>query len=222
MPTVLLVRHGRASFGEADYDVLSDVGRRQAALAAAAVEGLGYRVDRLVCGSLRRQRDTAEAFRGPELGVDPRWDEYDSDDVLAHHSGAGMRLTREAGDEPLDNRRFQVILEAALIDWIEAGEDSPTAQSWEAFRDAGVAALADLSAGLGSGETAVVVTSGGTISALVGGLLGGEPATFNRLNRVMVNGGITKLAIGSTGVNVISVNDHSHLEAVDRSLVTYR
>ena len=30
MPTVLLVRHGQASFGAADYDVLSDLGRRQA------------------------------------------------------------------------------------------------------------------------------------------------------------------------------------------------
>jgi hypothetical protein len=33
---------------------------------------------------------------------------------------------------------------------------------------------------------------------------------------------VTKLAIGSTGINVVSYNDHSHLEAVDRALVTYR
>ena len=29
-------------------------------------------------------------------------------------------------------------------------------------------------------------------------------------------------AIGSSGTNVVSVNDHSHLELVDRALVTYR
>jgi len=33
---------------------------------------------------------------------------------------------------------------------------------------------------------------------------------------------VTKLAIGSTGINVVSFNDHSHLETVDRALVTYR
>jgi len=33
---------------------------------------------------------------------------------------------------------------------------------------------------------------------------------------------VTKLAIGSTGINVISINDHSHLEEIDRALVTYR
>jgi hypothetical protein len=36
------------------------------------------------------------------------------------------------------------------------------------------------------------------------------------------NASVTKLAIGSTGINVVSFNDHSHLEAVDRTLVTYR
>ncbi|HTR76255.1 MAG TPA: histidine phosphatase family protein [Solirubrobacterales bacterium] len=223
MPTVLLVRHGQASFGTADYDVLSEVGERQAGLAAAAVERLGYRPTRLLCGTLRRQRDTALAFGGgPEPEVDPRWNEYDSEEVLIHHSESAARLSVGEGAEALDNRSFQLVLEAAVEIWIAAGADSPTAQSWEGFRDAGAGALADLSGGLGSGETAVVVTSGGVIAALVCGVLGSGPVAFNRLNRMVVNGSITKLAVGSTGTNLASFNDHSHLEAVDRSLVTYR
>ena len=38
MGVVLLVRHGQASFGAADYDVLSPLGERQAA-ATGAVPG---------------------------------------------------------------------------------------------------------------------------------------------------------------------------------------
>jgi broad specificity phosphatase PhoE len=37
MPTVLLVHHGQASFGASDYDVLSDLGRRQAEIVAASL-----------------------------------------------------------------------------------------------------------------------------------------------------------------------------------------
>jgi broad specificity phosphatase PhoE len=101
-------------------------------------------------------------------------------------------------------------------------ERSPTAQTWPQFSGAGSDALSELTAGLDSGETAIVVTSGGAIAAVVGTLLGAPAETFAALNRTLVNSSVTKLAIGSTGTNVVSFNDHSHLEAVDRALVTYR
>ena len=59
MPTILLVRHGQGSFGTADYDVLSERGGMQAAAVHAALRERGVTADRLVSGSLRRQRDTA-------------------------------------------------------------------------------------------------------------------------------------------------------------------
>jgi hypothetical protein len=38
----------------------------------------------------------------------------------------------------------------------------------------------------------------------------------------MVNASVTKVVIGTGGLNLVGFNDHSHLEEVDRSLVTYR
>jgi hypothetical protein len=38
----------------------------------------------------------------------------------------------------------------------------------------------------------------------------------------MINGGLTKLIVGAGGVNLLSVNEHAHLEGPDGSLVTYR
>jgi broad specificity phosphatase PhoE len=101
-------------------------------------------------------------------------------------------------------------------------EQSPTRQSWTQFSGAGSAALKQLAGELGRGETAVVVTSGGTIAALAGGLLGAPALIFPALNRVMVNAGVTKVTIGAGGVNLVGFNDHSHLEEADRELVTYR
>jgi broad specificity phosphatase PhoE len=225
MPTVLLVRHGQASFGAADYDVLSELGRNQAEIVAASLAERGYRPARLLSGTLRRQQETAAAFRAfgaPDLEVEPRWDEFDTDDVLTHHSDSALRLQSEGAGETLTNRGFQAALEPALAEWVAHAERSPTSQTWPQFSGAGSAALDDLASELGAGETAVVVTSGGAIAAVVGALLGAPAEVFAALNRTLVNAGVTKIAIGSTGTNILSVNDHSHLELVDRELVTYR
>jgi broad specificity phosphatase PhoE len=225
MPTVLLVRHGQASFGAADYDVLSEPGRRQADIVAASLAERGYRPARLYSGTLRRQQETAAAFRAlgaPALEVEPRWDEFNTDDVLTHHSDSSLRIQGDETGETLTNRGFQAALEPALAEWVAHAERSPTSQTWPQFSGAGAAALEDLAADLGSGETAVIVTSGGAIAAVVGALLGAPAEVFAALNRTLVNAGVTKIAIGSSGTNVLSVNDHSHLELVDRELVTYR
>jgi broad specificity phosphatase PhoE len=225
VPTVLLVRHGQASFGAADYDVLSDAGRRQAEIVAASLAERGYRPTRLISGTLRRQQETAAPFvalGAPAVETEPRWDEFDPDDVLHHHSDTTLRLEGDGAGETLTNRGFQAALEPALAAWVAHAERSPTAQTWPQFSGAGSAALAELARDLGSGETAVVVTSGGAIAAAVGNLLGAPAEVFAALNRTLVNAGVTKLAIGSTGTNVLSVNDHAHLEAHGRELVTYR
>jgi broad specificity phosphatase PhoE len=225
VPTVLLVRHGQASFGAADYDVLSAVGRRQAEIVAASLAERGYHPTRLLSGTLRRQRETAAAFTAlgaPQIEVEPRWDEFDPDDVLTHHSDSTLRLQADSAGEPLTNRDFQAALEPALAAWVAHAERSPTTQTWPQFSGAGTAALDDLASELTAGETVVVVTSGGAIAAAIGTLLGAPAEVFAALNRVLVNAGVTKLAIGATGTNVVSFNDHSHLETVDRALITYR
>src|SRR5256885_5325369 len=89
MGVLLLVRHGQASLGTADYDRLSDVGRRQAQVAGARLARTDLTVDRVVSGALTRQRDTAEAvlaalgWPASRLRIDERLDEYDHVGVMA-------------------------------------------------------------------------------------------------------------------------------------------
>ena len=54
MPSVLLVRHGQASFGSDDYDVLSEVGHRQAEVVAAYGRKYGRAYDTGAFGQLTR------------------------------------------------------------------------------------------------------------------------------------------------------------------------
>jgi broad specificity phosphatase PhoE len=112
-------------------------------------------------------------------------------------------------------REFQDVLEAALLDWVAAGDASPCAETWPAFA-ARVAAGLDAAAQ----RPTLVCTSGGAIAAACVALLGLPPTAFVALNRVTVNTGITKVVRGRSGTSLVSFNEHGHLEA--DGLVTYR
>jgi broad specificity phosphatase PhoE len=206
VPVVLLVRHGQASFGADDYDVLSDVGRRQSELVGAELVRRGLREPVSVAGGLRRQQDTARlALPDVPLSVDRRWDEYD-------HLGLLQRYPSGTSDG--SSRSVQVLLDAALHAWVDDPEGG-----WDAFSGGASAALQELAS---SGRDAVVFTSGGVVAAVGAALLGLGAGGVVALNRVTVNGAITKLVIGRGGVSLVAFNDHAHFEGASRDLLTYR
>ncbi|MEX0835959.1 MAG: histidine phosphatase family protein [Nitriliruptor sp.] len=220
MATILLVRHGQASFGAADYDVLSETGQRQAAIVAERLAMLTD-VRQVVRGALVRQRDTAAPLLerlGTAAVEDARFDEYDHVELVRQVLDDPAQLPAEARqDDP--RRAFQAVLEHALARWI-AGDHGADQESFAAFRARVRGAVVDLADGLSG--TAVVVTSGGVISAVCADALGLEPRGWARLNTVIVNSSITKLVVGRRGTTLVSVNDHAHLEPHGRELLTYR
>lgn len=225
MPTILLIRHAQASFGGEDYDVLSERGREQAAVLAAALEQRDLRIGSLVSGSGRRHRETAAppaAAMGVEAAVDDRWDEYDINQVLAHHGATGARVDRQGGGETTSAAELRVALTGALDGWVAAGDASPCTPTWPEYSARGLAALDQLASQLGRGETGVAFSSAGVIAAISASLLGLPPERFSELSRVAVNTGVTKLARGAGATSLISFNDHSHLELADPELITYQ
>jgi len=228
VPTILLVRHAQASFGAADYDVLSELGVAQVRALVAGLERRGITADRVVSGSLRRQLDTAgpcAAAAAVEVEIDPRLNEYDDADVIEHHSSSNVRLERGPGDDapPISSREFQDILDGALRAWVAAGGSGPARTPWPAFLEAATGAVRDLAGSLGRGETAIAVTSGGVLGALCATLIGLAPESFVAFNHVSVNAAMTKVVVGRGGTTLVTFNDHAHLEeAGDSSLITYR
>ena len=217
MPAIPLARHGQASFGAADYDVLSDAGHEQAQALADHLTARAITIDRLLSGALVRQRDTAAPIAratGLDVEIDARFDEYDSDGIVAAHASVT--------EAPASNKDFQRILETALAAWIDAGDDAREGESWPVFAARTRDAVADLARSLQSGQTALVVTSGGVLGSICAALLGADDRAFITINRTMINGGLTKVIVGSGGMNLLSLNEHAHLEGPDGSLVTYR
>jgi len=210
MGQVMLVRHGQASWGAADYDVLSPTGEQQAEVVGAALAGV--RPDVVVHGTLERQRRTAEvaiAAAGWELAprVDGRWDEMDHLAVLAAQP-------QEFEGEP-DQRQFQAWFEAATDRWTSGHHDADYAESFADFRARVAGALADLA----EAGTAVVVTSGGPIATTVTDLLAAGLPTYTRLAPVVVNASLTTIVSGRRGLTLVGFNEHRHLPP---DLLTYR
>lgn len=220
MSLVLLVRHGQASWGAADYDVLSTVGEEQSRVLGTALAARGVRPDLVVRGTMRRHRQTASAALAGagwdvEVVEDAGWDEFDHMTTLT-----GSVDWREIEGESYDDRvrRFEATIER----WSSGGHDDEYRESFPVFQQRVDDAFARALDRLGPKQTAVVLTSGGPVSWVTAKLTGGGLPVWSRLSKVVVNSSVTKVLSGRRGANLITFNDHSHLEAADVDLLTYR
>lgn len=209
MPVVLLVRHGQASFGAQDYDVLSELGQEQSRVVGDELARRQLREPLVASGGLRRQRDTAVlAGLGEDLRTDARLDEYD-------HLGLLERYVPDGAFS--DSRGMQDLLDAALGAWTR----DPVG-GWASFAGGAAEAVDELAAAAGRGRDAVAFTSGGVVAAVCAQLLGGGADAVVALNRVAANAAVTKLVVGRSGTTLMSYNDHAHFEGDRRELLTYR
>ena len=219
MSVLLLVRHGQASWGEADYDRLSQTGVRQSETLGASLAARGVEPALVVRGSMRRHRETADAARSgagwsADVVQDGDWDEFDHLSTLD-----GSVLFEHLEGEPDDDRvrRFN----ASIDRWASGRHDDEYAETFAAFQARVEAACARTIDGLGPRETAVIFTSGGPVAWTAARLIGGGPAVWASLSRVVVNTSATKVLVGSRGTSLVSFNEHAHLEP-SPELITYR
>jgi broad specificity phosphatase PhoE len=225
MGVVLLVRHGQASFGADDYDVLSPTGWQQGRLLGTWLAERRVVPTTVVRGAMRRHRETLEAMSGPagwhgEVVVDDAWDEFDHLAIVASHPESPS-LTDPG---TLDRKAFQRLFEEATGRW--TADEGEYAEPWTGFVARVRAAFDGVAAQAGSGETAVVVTSGGVIGVLAAVLTDpddddpiGLARRWARFNAVTVNSSVTRVVVGSTGARLLTFNEHPHLEA---DHLTYR
>jgi broad specificity phosphatase PhoE len=216
MTAVYLIRHGQASFGAADYDSLSPVGKQQSIVLGAEIRRREIDVHAVWSGTLRRQAATAAVCMeeaGLDLPVreDARWNEYD-------HLG----LVPAGQPAPAESRAFQRQLDEAIEAWVTGGHAAGTTGTWTEFTGGVAGALRDVVDALPKGTAALVFTSAGVISAVCAALLSAPTAGYLALNRTMPNGAITKVVSGRSGMSLVSVSEHGHFEGPHRGLLTYR
>lgn len=213
MGVLHLIRHGQASFGSDDYDVLSERGHQQASAIGQAWEAEGFQPSDALAGSMRRHAETAvgaiDACGGPDgYDIDDGWNEYDH---------VGIATAQDANALALDAKAFQVVLNRALVEWRTGSGDYE--ESYTAFVDRVMAAFESAVKVAGPGRRVAVFSSGGPIAMVASHVLAGDDSLFAKFNDVLVNASITTVLCGSGAPRLLTFNEHTHLP---RDLVTYR
>lgn len=211
MPTIWLLRHGKAGDLLGDYDLLSELGYAQVRRAGERHRHLAP-LHQLRSGTMRRQRETAEAFAQtfgevPPLHIDARWNEFDHVSVIQSAIAAGILPPKERS-----RAGFSAFFGTAMGRWASGEHDTEYPEPYAAFQARVEGALTDLAASLDSGQTALVATSGGVISAVCRKLLGLQPAVAFQLNTVMVNAGMTRVVVDGPQMTLAGLNMDQHLQ----------
>jgi broad specificity phosphatase PhoE len=226
---LLAVRHGQASFGSADYDRLSELGWQQGRRLGDWLAVHGERFERVICGGMRRHRETfdaiAEAFRDrdlpmPQAEFDDAFNEFDHRAVIesfcVQHPQHPAHVAWRA--EPAAPRTVVALLQAAFACWAD-GSLVHGGESWATFRRRTRDAGTRLHARLHEGEV-LLVSSGGVIAQLAAEALDAPDARAVELNLGLRNSALAEFHGRSDALRLGSWNALPHL-ADARELWTY-
>lgn len=158
MTTILLARHGQASFGQENYDKLSELGIRQAQLLGAHYGATQRRIDAIFSGSLVRQKESAEHFwsyykdsfaqsdtrlsnhifnmQTPDSSVLPVFNEFNHRDVFIKSNSAFSNpgtIATEIAKAQVPNVRLAELFDEAMQRWHAGDNDSDYIESWTQF-----------------------------------------------------------------------------------------
>jgi broad specificity phosphatase PhoE len=201
---LIIIRHGQASFGAANYDKLSDLGHVQSGLVGQALKTRGWTPDRIVIGGQVRHRETLNGIGFSDAEVDAGFNEYDFHDLL---------VARYDGDVPnlvLGDRKthFRTLRET-VFEW-QAGGLPNAAESWLDFttriENAVTHATRD------GAERILVVSSGGVIGQITADTVGGPAKMMMTLNLQIKNTAINKFIVSGAKRFLHEFNATPHLD----------
>lgn len=237
MGKLYLVRHGQASFGADDYDLLSPLGQRQSRRLGAYFKDKGVTFDAALSGTLKRQVQTlagicegmGRAFESSDVplaannsaaatppGSDamplphllwPGLNEFDSAAIIATIHPYPLAKP----DTPALYKHHFRLLKDGLAQWM-AGVVSPHGMpSYNEF-------VAGITGALQHVRThcqgnVLLVSSGGPISTAIGHVLSTSPETTIELNMTIRNTSVTEFAFTPKRHRLVTFNTLPHLDA---------
>jgi broad specificity phosphatase PhoE len=233
MARIFLVRHGQASLLEDDYDRLSPLGAIQGRAVGAWFAPRMAPPQVIVSGTLQRQRQTVAAciegagWKSAVPLIDEGFDEHDHDALIMESfpqwaDRAALAAWLRASENP--RRAYHSLFERAFAGWLRGEARSEGGMTWPQFKQRCMTALQRVADACGSGQSAVVVTSGGPIAAICQALIGLPDERVANLHMPLFNASITQLLTRPGKISLSSFNSVAHLELEPNadSLVTYR
>lgn len=217
MTEIYLVRHGQASFGQDNYDVLSELGQQQARWLGEWIAQQPVEFDAIYSGTLERQRHTLEYI---SAGITParrtQMTEFDEFDFTRLIQAFLQQNPEHNVAEPTPRFWFKT-LRKSMQAWSQGELDVPhDAESWPHFiqrvRNGLNHCLTD------NNRKVLISTSGGVIACAVGLTLGLTAESIIKLNLQIQNTSITRLICSANNNwSLHSFNNLPHLSSRERA-----
>lgn len=207
---IVLVRHGQANnkaTDEAGYDRLSPLGVQQADWLGAHMRATDPHFDRVITGTLARQRGTAEAMGYGGGDEDARLDE------LSYFALAQAVEAQHGIPAPQDATQFARYLPRVIEHWAQGDLDG-LPESYDRFSARVTDLLDELS---GSGGRVLVVTSGGVIGMVMRHALGLDIGGMSKVMLQVMNSSLHRVHHVHDMLMVGAFNATPHLDAPDRA-----
>jgi broad specificity phosphatase PhoE len=226
--SITAIRHGQASYGSADYDRLSAAGWQQSRLLGDWLAGHGLRFAHVVCGGMRRHRETLEAIAEayaaagqalPEPVFDTDLNEFDHRAVIgAYLAEQPAAAVATDGERPSQQAVMQ-LLHGALSRWASGAYEDRLTEGWAPFGER-VQRAAERLLPLSASGSVLLVSSGGTLSRLAQRALEAPDLRAVELNLSLRNSGLCEFHAFDGSLRMGSWNALPHL-AGQRELWTY-
>ena len=230
MTTIYLVRHGQASFGAESYDKLSSVGEEQAKYLGQYLKEILKEEPYVVSGSMQRHQQTAhislnESFPQAQIHTNSAWNEFNHQQVFERYDAKFANPEELKKQLSKSNNPYVFLSDVfghAVKRWV-SNEYHDYDESWLDFQNRVTGALTELCNELANTQPryAVVYTSGGVISALVGKLLDLSVEKTFGLTWSIANTSFTTLRLVGHEPQLLSLNEHHYLKAIDQKLLTW-
>lgn len=236
MSKLFFFRHGQASLGAENYDVLSDKGRLQSQLLGEHLLSNHISFDRIFVGPLERQKNTFKAVQEcyAAQGIDlPNPIVING---LKEHNGIEtmktalpnliktdpylIALNKNTLDDPKKTMRNTMLgFQYFLTEWAEGNITVEGMPTWKQFREEAKEGLAQILNATPKGENIGVFSSGGTISAITAECLGlTSEKTVAELNFSIRNTSFSTFLYTNQKFNLLSFNELPHLK---KDMITF-
>lgn len=231
MADIFFVRHGQASFGQQNYDELSELGHEQSKVVGKSL-ALYCKPSLFVCGTLKRQQQTLDNLiqgfdsslvSDAESRTLEAFNEFDHDDVLNVVYPEYIDRSKMVADlkqHPEPKKMFHKMYEAAVSKWIR--NEGVFKEEFLDFENRVLSGFDHLVNSAMKGQTAIVVSSAGPIAMCMKRVLGVSVEKAFALNEIMANTAVTRVLFNERGeTNLSFFNSYQHLP-LNNVKITYR
>lgn len=240
MSTLIVIRHGQASFLADNYDKLSALGERQARLLGECWAARRARFDRVYYGPCERQMRTGEiagaALRAagidwPAAEVRDEFDEYPAEQVmkaclpvLQQRHEYLRKLVEDfysAVEVEVKRRVFDKVLRDVSLRWMSGEVSAPDVPQWADFCARIERGVARIREECGRGVSVALFTSAGPMAATARVALGLTQHATMELTWSPRNAAFSEFLYTEERFSMATFNETPHLMG-EPGLLTYR